>query len=73
MCEILHFLRTGELPEEEKRARKVALQAPLFTLEEAGLFYLDPEREHRKRVVVPSQLQWEILEENHRSQVGGHF
>ncbi len=71
--EIIDFLEKEELPYEQKRARKIALQASLFTIDDNILFYIDPKQKHRKRVVVPSHLQKQILKENHSSGMGGHF
>ena len=67
------FLEKGELPLNEKRARRIALQASLFTLVDGVLFYLDPKQEHWKRAVVPSHLREQLLQENHSSLMGGHF
>lgn len=71
--EIIHFLEREELPLEPKRARKIALQASSFVLKDGMLFYLDPKQKHRKRAVVPTHLQNQVLEENHRTVMGGHF
>ena len=73
VLEIVMFLEKGELPLDEKRARRIALQASLFTLVDGVLFYLDPKQEHRKRAVVPSHLREQLLQENHSSLMGGHF
>lgn len=71
--EVIAFLEKEELPYEQKRARKIALQAPMFTIEDRILFSVDPKHQHQKRVVVPSHLQEQILRENHSSGMGGHF
>ena len=71
VLEIVMFLEKGELPLNEKRARRIALQASLFTLVDGVLFYLDPKQEHRKRAVVPSHLREQLLQENHSSLMGG--
>ena len=73
VVEIVMFLEKGELPLDERRARRIALQASLFTLVEGVLFYIDPKQEHRKRVVVPRHLREQLLQENHSSPMGGHF
>ena len=71
--EIIAFLKTRELPMEEKRARRIALQGSLFMLEEDTLYYVDPKLDHRRRIAVPSHLKQQILQENHASGMGGHF
>ena len=71
--EIIAFLKTGELPMEEKRARRIALQGSLFVLEEDTLYYVDPKLDHRRRIAVPSHLKQQILQENNASGMGGHL
>ena len=71
--EIVDFLEKEELPSEEKRARRIALQASLFTIEGRLLLYIDPKQKHRKRVAVPRHLREQILKENHSSGMSGHF
>ena len=50
------FLNTGVLPEDEVRARKVATQAPLFTIVDGTLYYIDSRHGCIKRAVVPRHL-----------------
>ena len=73
MAEIVAFLVMGELPQDDKRARKIALQKSLFVLEDGVLFYCDPKQEHQLRVVVPTQLREQILSKHHSGLIGGHF
>ena len=73
VMEVIKFLETGQLPVDQKRARRIATQQSLFTLVDGVLYFLDPKQEHRCRAVVPSHLQEQILEENHRKWMGGHF
>lgn len=42
--EILAFLEHSELPQDEQRARKVALQSPLFTIIDSVLYYMNPKK-----------------------------
>ena len=71
--EIIDFLEQGTLPPDDLRARRIALQKSLFTIEKNILFYLDPRQSHRKRAVVPEHLRELLLVENHSSIMGGHF
>ena len=71
--EIFQFIVTGTLPEDDQKARKLALQETLFTVTNNILYFLDPKRENRKRVVVPRQLRRKILENTHSGPFGGHF
>ena len=70
---VITFLETGELPQDGRQARRIALQKSLFAMEDGLLFYVDPRQEHRLRVVVPDHLQEQILLENHSGITGGHF
>ena len=71
--EIIQFLEKGELPHDPTRARKIAVQGPLFTLVDDVLFYLDPKHNDRRRAVVPEHIRGRVMEENHRGAMGGHF
>ena len=71
--EIIQFLETGELPHDETRARKIALQQPLFVMGDNILMFVDTKHKRQRRVVVPEHLRQRMLEENHRSHVGAHF
>ena len=41
LLEIITFLQTGELPADDKRARRIALQSPVFTIEDGILYFVD--------------------------------
>ena len=71
--EIIDFLLDNKLPEEEKRKQKVATQAPLFTIVDDILYYVNPKQNNEKRVVVPKHLRDEIMKENHSGRMAGHF
>ena len=71
--EIIHFLDTDELPADDKQARKIAVQQSIFTVVDDVLYYIDPKRDHQKRIAVPKQLREQVLEEAHRGVMSGHF
>ena len=71
--EIIDFLKQGDLPAEEKTARRIALQKSQFTMQGNILYYLDHKQGHHKRVTVPAHLQEQLLTEHHSSLSGGHF
>ena len=71
--DLLDYLDKGELPADEKLARKIAAQAPSFCVIHGVLHYLDTKRGHRRRVVVPKQLRTIVMEESHGGPLGGHF
>ena len=71
--EIFNFLQKQELPADEKRARKIALQSSLFSVVADILNYLDHKQNYQRRVAVPSHLREQILKECHAGGMGGHF
>ena len=73
VLEMVSYLSSGHLPDDEKAAKKIVLQSSLFTLVNGVLYYLDPKRADRKRCVVPRHLHQSIIEENHSGPMGGHF
>lgn len=73
LLEIITFLETAELPADDKRARKVALQSSMFTMEGGILYFIDAKRGNRKRVVAPQHKRCDLIDETHRGLFGGHF
>ena len=71
--EIILFLERNELPQDEQRARKVALQGPLFTIIDSVLYFVDPKRNGTPQVVLPKHLQQKVMEETYGGTFGGHF
>ena len=71
--QLLCFIQNGTLPESNNSARKVAAQAPLFTLVDGVLFFVNPKYRDRKQCVVPKHLRQTIMEEHHSSPMSGHF
>ena len=48
-------------------------QAPLFSLVDGVLYFLDSKRGRPEEMVVPSQMTQALIEENHSGPMGGHF
>ena len=46
--EIQAFLKDGTLPVDEKKARKLVLQAPLFTVLDKVLYFIDQTKDGAK-------------------------
>ena len=67
------YLEHGNLPEDENQGRKIAAQSVHFAILDDILYYVDSKCNNRKRVIVPQQLQQEILQEGHCGMTGGHF
>ena len=70
---MIEFLESGELPEDEKDACKIASQASLFILIDDILYFLDLKHGAYKRIPVPQHLRQTILEESHGGCLTGHF
>lgn len=71
VLQIIKFLE-GELAQEEKQARRLALQAPMFTITGGILCYMETKGGVR-RVVLPKHLQQQLVEESHGGKYAGHF
>ena len=72
VIEILTYIKTGTLPKEEQRARKIAAQANLFGIEN-DVLYIDPKRRSRKRAVAPDHLKERLIKSVHGGSLAGHF
>ena len=62
--EIRDYLYSGVLPQDDKQARKLVVQAQLFTVVNDVLYYLDLHQKNQQRTV---------MENNHGGPFGGHF
>ena len=67
------FLEKQQLPDDPATARRIALQAPMFTVSDEVLYFIDPKPVHRRRIAVPKHLRKDLLDKTHRSRMGGHF
>ena len=70
---LINYLRSGELPEEEKAARKIVMESAKYDLMDGILYFLYPAAPHRSCIVVPKVLQMPLLEETHGGTFAGHF
>ncbi len=61
-----NFLEEQVLPEDPSKARKIALQAPLFAVVEDVLYHLDSKPSCRRRIVVPQHMTKGLLDKTHR-------
>ena len=73
ILELRQFLLRGELPDDPRRARKVAAQAPSFVVLDDMVYLIDSKRGHQRRCVVPVHLRMSLMEENHSGPLAGHF
>ena len=63
--EITDFLEKGNLPADQQRAQRVAMQGPFFVLVDRVLYFVDSRQGGRKRAVLPRQLHRQVMEEHH--------
>ena len=73
LCQLIHHMNKGTLPADENKARKIAAQAPSFSLLNGILYFVDSKNKNRKRCVVPVQMRQQLMEENHSGPMAGHF
>ena len=68
---MMEYLETGTLPEEEKRARAVALSSDRFELEEGILYHVEADK--TLRVVLAECDRRQVFDEAHGGAFGGHL
>ena len=73
LIEILKSIESGKLPDEERRARRIALEGPRFDMGDGVLCYCDKAPPYRVRIAVPSRLQPVLLADSHRGRFEGYF
>lgn len=71
--QLLCFLKQGKLLDHPDTAHKVVTQAPLFTLVDGILYFVNPKQHDRRQCVVPVHLRKSIMKEHHSSPMAGHF
>ena len=59
--ELMKFVESGALPEDDTKACRLVLQESLFTIVDRIVYFLDPKHGNRKRAVVPKHLRMQIL------------
>ena len=70
---MIDYLKSGKLPEEESEAKKLVMEHSQYDLIDDVLHHENPTNRGTWRVVVPHQLQSELLQETHRGKFSGHF
>ena len=70
---LLRYLESGELPTDEKLAKRLVLRGPQFSLVNGVLYFIDARLGHRQRLVVPKAHQQTLMEEIHSGACSGHF
>ena len=70
---MIAFAAHGNLPDDKKHARKVAIESKLFSVVEGVLYREDPLSPGRQCIVVPPPLRAAIMEEAHQGRFAGHL
>ena len=73
LCAIIDFIEREELPEDEKLAKKLALEQDQYEMIDGILHHENPANPGQWRIVVPKSLQLSVLEEAHSGRFAGHF
>ena len=69
--QIITYLESGDLPDEEKRAREIVLGASQFTLDDEVLYKFNPDK--TLRIVPPYAVRQKLFEEVHEGPFAGHL
>ena len=70
---IITLLECGELPPDEKVAKKLAFEQDQYDIIDGILHHENPANQGYWRIVVPKTLQQEVLKEAHSGRFAGHF
>ncbi len=74
---ILAFINLKVLPDDEVQTRYLVKMADRFAnvkgVLKGVLYYLDPKKNHSKRLVMPKHLREELIEQYHGGPFAGHF
>ena len=70
--EIIEYLEEGNLPDDEKRARRLVIERSRFEILDGILHYCDW-KPSQPRIAVPAEIREAILAELHGGRFAGHF
>ena len=73
LSSLISFLEKGELPEDQKLAKRIVLEHSQYDLIDEVLHHENPINPGCWRQVVPSALRAELLHESHGGKFSGHF
>lgn len=71
--QILAFLQLKVLPDDELQTRYIVKMADRSAIVNGVLYYLDPKKNHNRRLVIPKYLREELIEQSHDGPFAGHF
>ena len=70
---MLVYLKDGELPHDNKTARRIVVESSFYTMLDNVLHHENPSCPGRMSVVVPKELRSNLIEETHGGIFAGHF
>ena len=70
---MLTYLTGGDLPEDEKLARRIVFESKMFNVVNGVLHREDPSFPSRNCIVVPSSLRVPLVQEAHQGRFAGHL
>jgi hypothetical protein len=70
---MIDYLKNGKFPEDEPQAKRLVVECSQYDLLDNVLHHENLANCGSWRVVIPSELQAELLEEAHRGKFAGHF
>ena len=73
LSDLISYLQSKELPSDEQAARRVLKMNKRGFLTVGGVLYYEGDGTGGRRLVVPSHLQWKLLDEQHDGVFAGHF
>lgn len=71
LLHIIQYLESGVLPEDERRAREIALTHSQYSIVDQVLYYI--ERDKTLRVIPATSDRKRIFDEAHSETLGGHL
>ena len=71
LMKIIHYLQDGDLPENDKEARELALTKFQYELLDVVLYYV--ENDKTLRIIPPSTHQKTLFDEVHSGLLSGHL
>lgn len=71
LCQIIHLLETGTLPQDEKKARELALSRSQYLLKDDVLFYVG--KEQTLCIIPPMCDREQFFQEAHSGVFGAHL
>ena len=71
--QVVRCVQEGVMPEDSKVRRCVLSEEGRFVVLDGILYYVDPARKDRTRLVVPRVLRQKLMEKTHSGGFAGHF